>query len=259
MAHYAHYATPDPELAAALENLPTPFEGADPLESRAKFNQYFEQLVEQQKIHLVLPAENEYELRDRNIPVQGGEIRVRTVVPTARHQSSEPFPLFVWFHGGGFILGNLEMDDLILRKVSVELKVSIVNVDYRLAPEFPFPTPPNDCFEAVKWAVNHASELFASPRNGLIVGGSSAGANITCGLVIRARDDPFFDKEKGTAITGQLLQIPPIGFIPKQYEAEIYSHQQIKNGNGLTESQRVAFARCYNADLQSTLYSPLLA
>ncbi|KAL4242700.1 AB hydrolase superfamily protein [Abortiporus biennis] len=259
MAHNAHYGTPDPELAAALEKLPPPFEVVDALESRAKFNNLFGKLVEIQKQHIVLPQENEYELKDRNIPVEGGEIRVRTVVPTVRSSPTEAFPLLVWFHGGGFVLGNPEMDDVVLRKLSVELKISVVNVDYRLAPEYPFPTPPNDCFEAVKWAVNNASELSASPRKGLIIGGCSAGANITSGLAIRARDDPFFDKEKGTAITGQLMQIPSIGFIPEQYKSEIYSHEQHKNGHTLTESQRVVFARAYKADPQSPLYSPLLA
>ncbi|KAI0783537.1 Alpha/beta hydrolase fold-3 [Abortiporus biennis] len=172
---------------------------------------------------------------------------------------SKPFPLLIWIHGGAFIVGSPEIDDLMLRKIAIEAKVSVVNVNHRHAPEYPYPIPLNDCYEALKWAVKHSSELSASPAEGLIIGGCSSGASLAAGLALRARDDPFFNKDDGTLLTGQLLQCPALGTVPSQYEAEILSPKLFKDGPLLTAANSTACLEHYRPDSTSPYVSPLLA
>ncbi|WP_182379267.1 alpha/beta hydrolase [Nocardioides sp. WS12] len=110
-------------------------------------------------------------------------VRVRTYVP----DGDGPHPLLVYFHGGGFILGNLDMHDLTCRFLAREAGASVVNVDYRLAPEHRFPAALDDCFAAVEWAEAHAEELCADTGR-LVVMGSSAGGNLAASVAIKARD-----------------------------------------------------------------------
>jgi len=128
------------------------------------------------------------------------------------------------------------MDDTYMRRLCVDLQISILNVQYRLAPEFPFPTGINDAYAALKWAAENTSQLSSSPSKGFIVGGLSAGGNFTAVLSRRARDDPFFE---GRQLTGQLLQVPVIihpSAYPEEYKAELNSFEQLKEAPFLTKT-----------------------
>jgi acetyl esterase len=85
--------------------------------------------------------------------------------------------LFLYFHGGGWVIGNLETHDDVCRAIANRSGHAVLSVDYRLAPEFPFPTPLNDCLNATRWAFDHAHDLGCDP-NRIALGGDSAGGNL---------------------------------------------------------------------------------
>ncbi|KAJ7117020.1 Alpha/Beta hydrolase protein [Mycena epipterygia] len=148
-----------------------------------------------QYAHLSTPDPEFLELASKLPAAPQGPMTVANVYPThSPGERNAGFPVLVWIHGGGWVAGNLDMDDFNLRMVSVELRLSIVNVDYRLAPEHVFPTGLKDCYTALKWVR-------------FLVGGVSAGGNLSAALVHRARDELFFT---GRRITGQILKIPAL-------------------------------------------------
>ncbi|KAI0363001.1 Alpha/beta hydrolase fold-3 [Pilatotrama ljubarskyi] len=143
--------------------------------------------------------------------------------------SGATFPAMLWTHGGGFVFGNLELDDYWLRILCVDLQMMIVNVDYRLAPEHPFPTGVNDSYAALKWTVQNASRIKADLSKGFIVSGRSAGGNFAAVLAHRAKADPFFAPHP---LTGQFLQIPAtihVAAVPDEYKDKHTSHIQNKD------------------------------
>ncbi|KAJ7650814.1 Alpha/Beta hydrolase protein [Roridomyces roridus] len=168
-----------------------------------------------------LPKETEYRVKDYDVEVEDGvKIQVRTLVPAS---GQNRYPLLVWIHGGGWTTGNVEMDDYQLRAICVELQISIVNIEYRLAPEHPHPIGLNDCYAALKWAAKSQDLLSADLKKGFIIGGMSAGGNYAAVLAHRARDDTFFEDKK---ITGQVLQIPALvhpDAVPEKYKDRLLS------------------------------------
>jgi len=162
--------------------------------------------------------------------------------------------MLVWMHGGG----DLDSDDPLLQKLATELRISIVNVDYRLAPEFPFPTGLNDSYEALKWASMHAPELNADITKGFILGGISAGANFTAVLAHCARDDPILHGK----LTGQLLLLPTVvhaDAVPEQYKSELLSMEQNKDAPLLGKSLMNTIYNLYGiTDPADPKMSPLL-
>jgi len=122
-------------------------------------------------------------VEDRAIVGPGGELPVRIYTPVG----SGPFPVVVFFHGGGWVTGDLDTQDMIARGLAHGADSIVVSVAYRLAPEHPFPAAPDDCWAATLWAAKHAAE-FGGDANRLAVAGDSAGANLATGVALRARD-----------------------------------------------------------------------
>jgi acetyl esterase len=104
-------------------------------------------------------------------PVSGAEIDVRLHRP----EGNGPFPLLVYLHGGGWILGRAYNADRMCRRLAERMHSLVAAVDYRLAPEHPFPTPAEDCYSALVWLAERAAE-FECDASALAVGGCSAGA-----------------------------------------------------------------------------------
>ncbi|KAI0783544.1 Alpha/Beta hydrolase protein [Abortiporus biennis] len=262
MAQYTHLATPSAEIIAALSRLPSPIDTNDPEAFKAGFLAGLDSSNAIRKTFMTCPPDDELQVTERIIPVDGGEISVLTYVPTPRDHVKDIFPLFLWIHGGGWSFTILKLDDFMLRRICFELKISIVSVAHRVAPEFPFPVPVNDCYEALKWTVSNDSDLSASPAKGLIIGGCSSGGNIAAALALRARDDPFFNKEGGKAITGQLLQVPAVihpDVVPTKYKPQLLSYEQCKDAPVLPAKNMYTFLKFYKPDPYSPLFSPLLA
>ena len=134
---------------------------------------------------------------DRTIPGPAGDIRIRIYRPHAQ----ERLPLLLFMHGGGFILGDLDSHDEAARQLTMLTDCVTVAVDYRLAPEAPFPAAPDDCFAALQWAAAHAHE-FGADGGRIAVVGDSAGGNLAAVMALRARD------EGSPRLLGQVLIYP---------------------------------------------------
>jgi acetyl esterase len=136
---------------------------------------------------------------DRTIPGPGGELAARVYTPAGA--GSEPRPLVVYFHGGGFVLGDLRLGDWICSQVAATVGAVVLSVAYRLAPSHPFPAAVDDCYAAAVWAAENAADLGADGRMGVM--GESAGANLSAVVALLARD------RGSPAIAYQALLYPP--------------------------------------------------
>lgn len=117
--------------------------------------------------------------------------------------SSGKLPALVYFHRGGWVFGNIEEADPVCRKLANHLKCIVISVDYRLAPEHPFPKPLNDCYDATLWVSKNIGN-FCGDASRLIVCGESAGGNIAAAVALMARD------KEGPQIAAQTLIYPAI-------------------------------------------------
>jgi len=128
-------------------------------------------------------AEEVGRVEDREIPGRSGRIRVRIYAPTG----AGPFPGVAFFHGGGWVIGDLDTHDNICRAISRRADAVVVSVDYRLAPEHAFPAALEDCLDATRWMAENAAALAIDARR-LVVAGDSAGANMATVVATHARD-----------------------------------------------------------------------
>jgi acetyl esterase/lipase len=150
-----------------------------------------------------LPTDDRVTVENRSIPGPGGEapIPIRIYVPV--DGEAGPAPALVFFHGGAFVLGDLYTEELRCLRYAAEARCVVVSVDYRLAPEYPFPAAPEDCFVGLRWTVAHAGDLDIDPAR-VGVGGSSAGGALAAATALMARD------RGGPALAFQLLNYPVI-------------------------------------------------
>jgi acetyl esterase len=116
----------------------------------------------------------------------GGPIPLRVYRP-AGVAASAALPGLMYFHGGGWVIGDLDTHDVLCRQLTAEAGITVVNVDYRLAPEHKFPAAADDAWAATRWTVAHASELGVDAGR-LAVGGDSAGGNLAAVVALHARD-----------------------------------------------------------------------
>ncbi|MFC8934274.1 alpha/beta hydrolase [Rhodococcus sp. NPDC057135] len=126
-------------------------------------------------------------LRELSAPGLDGdpEVPIRFLTPD---NTTGPIPVLLWIHGGGMATGRAEYNDPFCIEVARELGFAVANVDYRLAPETPFPGPINDCYAALTYIHAHAEELGIDPSR-IAVGGQSAGGGLAAGTVLKARDE----------------------------------------------------------------------
>ena len=139
-------------------------------------------------------AEPMAKVADLTIPSPAGHLPARMYVPT----TDAPLPLLVYFHGGGFVLGDLEVADRPCRELAAATRAMVLSVDYRLSPEHPAPAAVDDAWAAVAWAA--AKDLGTDGR--LFVAGDSAGGNLAAVVALLARD------RGGPRIDAQILLYP---------------------------------------------------
>ena len=179
----------DPTLKALLDAVPLTFTAADGVEvARAKLRQ------------LQAPPEMLPQMRIEERTV-GGDIPVRVYwPPVAQHHD---LPVVVFYHGGGWSIGDLDTHDAVARAHAVGAEAIVVSVDYRLAPEHPFPAGVDDCWAALQWVGEHAAELGGDPDR-IAVAGDSAGGNLAAVVAHLARE------HGGPALAFQLLWYPSV-------------------------------------------------
>lgn len=188
----------DPELIDAARRQPV-VDFADPASVRATFDRAI-------RLSKLLRGTGDtgkgLQVSDRHIPARAGapDILVRTYDPLRR---DNPAPALVFFHGGAFTAGGLETEDLRCREIASRTGILVVSVDYRLAPEHPFPAAFSDCYDSLVWCSTHADELGVDPER-IAVGGSSAGGALAAAVSLAARD------QGGPAIVFQMLLYPVI-------------------------------------------------
>jgi acetyl esterase len=183
----------DPAMKAVLDAFPLTFTVADGVEvARARLRQ------------LQAPPEMLPDLRTENLIISHGDlidIPVRIYWPPVTEHRD--LPVVVFYHGGGFALGDLDTHDPVARAHTVGAEAIVVSVDYRLAPEHPFPAGVDDCWAALQWVADHAAELGGDP-NRIAVAGDSAGANLAAVMAHLARDNG------GPELAFQLLWYPTV-------------------------------------------------
>ncbi len=165
-----------------------------------------------------LPKPDVAKVEERMIDGPGGDLRLRIYTPAGQG----PFPLIAFFHGSGFCICSLDTHDDMARHLCRGSGAVVCSVDYRLAPEHPYPAGPDDCLAATRWAVAHAAELDIDPAR-IVVAGDSAGGAMAAVTALRARD------EGGPALAGQLLIYP----VTDHYEPVKQSMLDNATGYGL--------------------------
>jgi acetyl esterase len=136
-------------------------------------------------------------MTDRTVPGPRGDVPVRIAVP----EVDEPIGVLLWFHGGGWVIGDLDTAEGTQRRLAHHASCVVVSVDYRLAPEHPAPAGLDDCWAATTWVADHLDELGV-PGGSVAVGGDSAGGNLAALVALRAA------AEGGPDLALQLLVYP---------------------------------------------------
>lgn len=220
------YSDPNPEWEAAVKKMGGVPDIGD-FKDIPELRTFFRSVKQKMMTTMGKPEGNpNVQEEDRQIQMRdGSHITIRVHSP--KKAPAEGSPLAVILHGGGYSIGDLDSEQLLCRRLSEELGFVCVNVDYRLAPEHPFPTAVHDCWDTTQWAAAHAAELKADPSKGFVVGGTSAGGNLSSVVGHLARDEKL-----SPPLTGLLLMIPAcLGHqvVPEKYQAEYQSYEQNKN------------------------------
>jgi len=231
----------DPELQGILEGLNAALPLADvPLEL----------LRQGSPIPMGIPMEMA-RVTNRKITTPVGDLAIRIYHSREPVTSGSGLPVLVYFHGGGFVLGNIDSHDTVVRALAKAADCIVVSVDYRLAPEHRFPAAVDDCLSAVRWVHQHAS-TFGADAARIAVGGDSAGGNLAAVVALQLRDDG------APKLAAQLL-IYPVTRLNSPAEGSM-----LRNGQGyfLTTEAMTWFEQQYlggSADADDPRASPLLA
>lgn len=175
------------------------------------------------------------EVRDLEAPGPAGPVPLRLYRPQGS-AAGDILPVLVYYHGGGFVIGDRDTHDVLCRELCNGSGAAVVSVDYRLAPEAPFPAAVEDCWAATQWVVDQGGALGVDPTR-LAVGGDSAGGNLAAVVSILARD------AGGPAIRFQLLIYPGTEMVSTRA-----SHETLAQGYLLTRDSLDYFHGHYIAD-----------
>jgi acetyl esterase len=167
---------------------------------------------------------------DKTIPGPAGEIPIRIYRPEA----DGAVPTMAFFHGGGFVIGNIETHDDHARLICRDAEMVVVSVDYRLAPEHKFPTGFEDCLAATTWVADNIDALGGDPDK-IVVGGDSAGGNLSAAVALATRDS-------GPRLAAQFLIYPGVDFVE---DVDYPSRVENAEGYFLTADDMVWFRDHY--------------
>lgn len=190
------YSKIDPEIVQHIQRVQAVLSSAHKLpatEAREQLGDLRLTAEEQLPVH---------EVTELSIPATHGSIPCRIYKPNA----NTLLPAILWFHGGGWVFGDLDSADHTCRDLAVQSNCMVISVDYRLAPEHPYPAAFEDGCTALQWLMSHATEIGANPQK-LAIGGDSAGGNLAACVCIASRDSIATES---IALRYQLLVYPVV-------------------------------------------------
>ncbi|SEI48893.1 alpha/beta hydrolase fold domain-containing protein [Paraburkholderia diazotrophica] len=231
----------DPQAQAILDLMAAA--GSPPLETRTPE----EARVAASRLQALSgPPEDVAKVENRTIAGAAGEIPVRIYTP----QGGGPFPALVFFHGGGWVIGDLDIVDVPCRRIANRAGCVVVSVDYRLAPEHKFPTAVEDAYAVTEWLAANGSTV-AVDASRLAVGGDSAGGNLAAVVALIAKDKATF------ALRHQVLLYPVTN-----HDFGTGSYRENGDGYYLTRAAMQWFWQHYLSDTRDGRHpyaSPILA
>lgn len=191
MADYSQYGGVSPDWEAYMAQNPQPAlpPGLTPLQLREMTNQGRE-AASNAIIQTKSPA-GKVEQQDYACPtsdLQTVPIRVYRPAEGLKKAGTKRLPVYIYFHGGGFLFGTLTSEDAACHAIVEELGIVVVNVCYRHTPEWEWPTQAHDAFAALNWVFENMQQKIGGDETKVIVGGRSAGANLAAGVVLREKD-----------------------------------------------------------------------
>jgi acetyl esterase len=186
-------------------------------------------------------------VEEMKIPGPAGEIPIRVYWPT----QNGSLPVLVYYHGGGWVIGDLDTNDGVCRMLANKVAAVVVSVDYRLAPEHRFPAAVDDSYAALEWVHRNGGRLNVDTSR-IAVGGGSAGGNLAAAVALMARD------RAGPRLAYQVMFYPATNLL----DLSTASHRNFADGYGLTAEHIEFFREAYlpdAADRENPYASPLLA
>lgn len=242
--------TVDPQLQAVIDQHkalgPKPIDKLSPAEARKQPSVADAVKALLQKQGKSTAPEPVGKVEDRTIPGAAGQLQARVYTP----KGNGPFPVLVYFHGGGWVIADLDTYDSSARALTNAAKAVVVSVHYRQAPEHKFPAAAEDAYAATQWVINHATSINGRPDQ-VAVAGESAGGNLATVTCLMARD------KKGKMPVHQLLVYPVA-----DHSMNTPSYQENAQGPILTKPMMSWFWNHYlpNAEAGNNPYaSPLRA
>lgn len=223
-----------PQAQAVLDQLnaaPTPLKDLPPAEARATYDRF---IVPQNFDPVPIGT-----VEDQMIPGPGGDLRIRIYHPET---ADTALPVFLFIHGGGFVIGSIESRDPQCRMICRDVGCMVVSLDYRMGPEHPFPAAPEDCWAALTWIAENAANTGVDPSR-IAVGGDSAGGNLAAGLALRARN------AGGPELCAQILIYPVTDLF---FEQGLPSYALLDADYFLTRDQMIWYYDCYTPGLTKT-------
>jgi acetyl esterase len=230
---------PHPEIAGLLNQM-----GAAPMPEFASLSpdgarQFIKGIFPEPEKPEPVGDTMELTITERGIPI-------RVYIP----EGDGPYPTLVYYHGGGWVIGDLDTHDETCRVLASESECMVISVEYRLSPEHTFPVPLEDCYAALEWASDNAVPMQIDTDN-LMVGGDSAGGNLAAAVALYARDD------NGPEIARQVLIYPVT-----DHSYDTPSYQENGEGGMISEADMKWFWNHYlenKIDGQHPYVSPLKA
>ena len=189
----------DPQISPIVDLINSAAADAPPLDEQtpAMRRDGYKALVEP-----IPPGPAMASVAEQSIPGPGGDIGLRIYRPTTGEQPGA----IVFYHGGGWVIGDLDTHDEVCRRIAATSALAVVAVDYRLAPEHPFPAAVDDAWAALQWVADHRQAVTGRTDAGLAVCGDSAGGNLAAVVAIMARDRPKAEVD----LAAQLLVYPAV-------------------------------------------------
>ncbi|HAK90191.1 MAG TPA: lipase [Massilia timonae] len=182
-------------------------------------------------------------MKTQTVQGKGGSFPVHIFTP----EGKGPFPIIVYYHGGGFVIADTKVYEASVRALAKGAKAIVVSADYRRAPEHKFPTQPEDAFAAYKWAIDNASQFNGDPTR-VAVAGESAGGNLATVVSMMARN------QKAQLPVHQLLVYPVV-----DNDMNNASYKKNANAKPLNKAMMGWFFKHYGADPKSPYALPLKA